>query len=242
MIETPFEKRLNAIKEKFGESLVRTPTYTACDTIEATDEVMSSRLKKIELTVTPQKSNYSAKKLFETGGIFPLLDAAKFKGKIDEKSTKTAVFVKGDRTSKSIDVVLTNNTASKISMLNASPASIAETNWNFVNQLLREAKSKTKRILLEKLGSEAVEWGHGDTMLFTGSEENMLVASVCDLCERIWSHGLQSHQRKSALWHYLYKFGRASEKLLRFKGTLGVQAYCVPLISSKPYILPDHSR
>ena len=59
---------------------------------------------------------------------------------------------------------------------------------------------------------------------------------------RIWSHGLQSHQRKSALWHYLYKFGRTNEKLLRFKGTLGVQAYCVPLINSKPYILPDHSR
>jgi len=96
--------------------------------------------------------------------------------------------------------------------------------------------------LLEKLGSEAVEWGHGDTMVFTGSEENMLVASICDLCERIWSHGLQSHQRKSALWHYLYKFGRTNEKLLRFKGTLGVQAYCIPLINSKPYILPDHSR
>jgi hypothetical protein len=59
---------------------------------------------------------------------------------------------------------------------------------------------------------------------------------------RIWSHGLQSHQRKSALWHYLYKFGRTNEKLLRFKGTLGVQAYCIPLINSKPYILPDHSR
>ena len=242
LIETPFDKRVNAIKEKFGDSLVRTPTYTHCDTIGATDEVMASRLKKIELTVTPQKSNFSAKKTSSKNsiGIFPLLDATKF-SKIEEKS-KTAVFVKGDRTSKSIDVVLTSNTSTKISMLNASPASIAETNWNFVNQLLREAKSKTKRILLEKLGSEAVEWGHGDTMLFTGSEENMLVASVCDLCERIWSHGLQSHQRKSALWHYLYKFGRASEKLLRFKGTLGVQAYCVPLISSKPYILPDHSR
>ena len=70
----------------------------------------------------------------------------------------------------------------------------------------------------------------------------MLVASICDLCERIWSHGLQSQQRKSALWHYLYKFGRTNEKYLRFKGTLGVQAYCVPLINSKPYILPDHSR
>ena len=94
------------------------------------------------------------------------------------------MFLLGDRTSKSIDVVLASNTATKISLLNASPASIAETNWNFVNQLLREAKTKTKRILLEKLGSEAVEWGHGDTMMFTGSEENMLVASVCDLCER----------------------------------------------------------
>ena len=78
--------------------------------------------------------------------------------------------------------------------------------------------------------------------MIAGSEENMLVASICDLCERIWSHGLQNQQRKSALWHYLYKFGRTNEKHLRFKGTLGVQAYCVPLINSKPYILPDHSR
>ena len=138
-------------------------------------------------------------------------------------------------------------------MLNAaSPAAIAETNWKFVNQLLRECKSKTKRILLEKLGQgrysydvrnffyflappphlvliydigfmqptlqlllmgdppppsnskrhtcslpqEAVEWGHGQQQAevagFTGSEENMLVAAVCDLIERIWSHGLQS--------------------------------------------------
>ena len=85
-------------------------------------------------------------------------------------------------------------------MLNAaSPAAIAETNWKFVNQLLRECKSKTKRILLEKLGQEAVEWGHGSTQAvekgaaFAGhSEENMLVAAVCDLIERIWSHGLQS--------------------------------------------------
>ena len=37
--ETPFDKRLNAIKEKFGESLVRTPTYTPCETIQISDEV-----------------------------------------------------------------------------------------------------------------------------------------------------------------------------------------------------------
>ena len=47
---------------------------------------------------------------------------------------------------------------------------------------------------------------------------------------------------KSSLWHFLYKFGRANEKHLRFKGTLGTQAYCVPIIRSKPYVLPDHAR
>ena len=31
---------------------------------------------------------------------------------------------------------------------------------------------------------------------------------------------------------------------LRFKGTLGTQAYCLPLMPEgrRPYILPDHSR
>ena len=50
--------------------------------------------------------------------------------------------------------------------------------------------------------------------------------------------GLQNRQRKSALWHYLYKFGRQNENTVRFKGTIGCQAYCVPLVDTKPYILP----
>ncbi len=58
----------------------------------------------------------------------------------------------------------------------------------------------------------------------------------------VFISGLQNRQRKSALWHYLYKFGRQNEKNLRFKGTMGCQAYCVPLVDTKPYILPDHSR
>ena len=71
--ESPFDRRLNLIKEKFGESLVRTPTYTFCDTIETTQEVLTQRLKKIELTVTPQKSqNITTSKNLEAG-IFPLL-------------------------------------------------------------------------------------------------------------------------------------------------------------------------
>jgi hypothetical protein len=44
------------------------------------------------------------------------------------------MLVRGDRNSQSIDVSLV--TPQKIPMLNASPASIAETNWKFVNQVL----------------------------------------------------------------------------------------------------------
>ena len=50
IIETPFERRLAAIKQKFGESLVRTPTYTPCETIKTSDEVMAARLRKVEVT------------------------------------------------------------------------------------------------------------------------------------------------------------------------------------------------
>ena len=70
----------------------------------------------------------------------------------------------------------------------------------------------------------------------------MLVASVCDLIERIWSHGLLNRSGKSSLWHFLYKFGRANEKAMKFKGTLGTQAYCVPFVRSRPYTLAHKAR
>lgn len=48
-------------------------------------------------------------------------------------------------------------------------------------------------MLVEKMGHEAVELGHADANI-TGLEENTLIASLCDLLERIWSHGLQVKQ------------------------------------------------
>ena len=46
-------------------------------------------------------------------------------------------------------------------------------------------------MLVEKMGQEAVELGHGEGNII-GVEENTLIASLCDLLERIWSHGLQT--------------------------------------------------
>uniref|UniRef100_G3Q6L4 DENN/MADD domain containing 5B n=1 Tax=Gasterosteus aculeatus aculeatus TaxID=481459 RepID=G3Q6L4_GASAC len=74
-----------------------------------------------------------------------------------------------------------------------SPAVIAQTNWKFVEGLLKECRTKTKRMLVEKMGREAVELGHGEANI-NGLEENTLIASLCDLLERIWSHGLQVKQ------------------------------------------------
>ncbi|KAG5830703.1 hypothetical protein ANANG_G00313440 [Anguilla anguilla] len=93
-----------------------------------------------------------------------------------------------------------------------SPAVIAQTNWKFVEGLLKECRLKTKRMLVEKMGREAVELGHGEANI-TGLEENTLIASLCDLLERIWSHGLQVKQGKSALWSHLLHYQVREEKL-----------------------------
>ncbi|KAL6092313.1 hypothetical protein STEG23_014563 [Scotinomys teguina] len=47
---------------------------------------------------------------------------------------------------------------------NLSPSVIAQANWKFVEGLLKECCNKTKRMLVEKMGREAVELGHGEDM------------------------------------------------------------------------------
>lgn len=65
-----------------------------------------------------------------------------------------------------------------------------EINPIFIHSLLKESKSKTKRMLVEKM-PEAANLGHGEARI-SGVEENMLIASLCDLIERIWGHGLHN--------------------------------------------------
>ena len=63
-------------------------------------------------------------------------------------------------------------------------------------------------MLVEKMGQEAVELGHGEATI-TGVEENTLIASLCDLLERIWSHGLQ--QKQVHITFFILKCKPASE-------------------------------
>ncbi|XP_043915047.1 DENN domain-containing protein 5A isoform X2 [Protopterus annectens] len=104
---------------------------------------------------------------------------------------------------------------------NLSPSVIAQTNWKFVEGLLKECRNKTKRMLVEKMGREAVELGHGEVNI-TGVEENTLIASLCDLLERIWSHGLLVKQGKSALWSHLLHYQEKIEKKEITEGDLSI--------------------
>ncbi|CAL8076198.1 unnamed protein product [Calicophoron daubneyi] len=79
---------------------------------------------------------------------------------------------------------------------------MAQANWDFVDALLDECRHRTKRMVLKKMGQEAIELGHGDPTVSV-VEENTLVSGLCDLLERIWSHGLNSKVGKSALWSHL---------------------------------------
>ena len=239
--ESAFELRLRKMKERFGDSLVRTPCYEKCDEaiMEASEKRLLSRFRHVELTISPPKHNKNKSSGNSNDGIFPLLDPSKFSKSSGSTRSSSAVFFRGlDRQNSAVTSTDSSNVPK---LLNSTPAAIAETNWNFVSQLLKECKQKTKRILLEKVGSEAVEWGHGPNILPDNfhTEENTLVASLCDLLERIWSHGLINRQRKSAFWHFLYK---RNEGCISRRSQLGSQAYCVSFMKSKPFVLPDHSR
>lgn len=73
---------------------------------------------------------------------------------------------------------------------------LSHKNWAFVEQLLKETKVKTKRLLLMKMGKEALHLGHQDSNIH-GVEENTLVAGFCDLLDRVWAHGLKKKQVKN---------------------------------------------
>lgn len=81
---------------------------------------------------------------------------------------------------------------------------------------------KTKRMLVEKMGREAVALGHGEANI-TGLEENTLIASLCDLLERIWSHGLQVKQVNICIAGFLNSLECITEveqKGLSFRSTV----------------------
>lgn len=103
-----------------------------------------------------------------------------------------------------------------------NPVVIEETNSKFVAGLLKEVKSKTSRMVVNKMGHEAAALGHNSLI---GLEENALIGGLCELLERIWTHGLQQKQPgRAPLWAHLTSFGDLSEMAERNKQVMTFQS------------------
>lgn len=63
-------------------------------------------------------------------------------------------------------------------------------------------------MVLEKMGAEGLILGKEQV---GNIEENTLIASLCDLLERVWSHAVQQKHGKSALWNHLLKYQEYEE-------------------------------
>uniref|UniRef100_A0A8C9T9E4 DENN/MADD domain containing 5B n=1 Tax=Scleropages formosus TaxID=113540 RepID=A0A8C9T9E4_SCLFO len=193
---------------------LRTSGYQRCVTLRESAQAIEQRLMKIDHTaIHPHLLDMKIGQGKYQRGFFPKLQAeVLLSGPTNNKwsnRTATAQRRKDRHRQHSDHLGLDNDLKEKYmqearslgkslrqpKLSDLSPAVIAQTNWKFVEGLLKECRMKTKRMLVEKMGKEAVELGHGEANI-TGLEENTLIASLCDLLERIWSHGLQVKQVK----------------------------------------------
>ncbi|GAB1599712.1 domain-containing 5B isoform X4 [Argonauta hians] len=223
-----FDNRVKLFKEKAGEA--HTPTYYPCDTIQNSETHLDKKSTVIDLTA--QKPHLPDQQLLQTlnchnnlthpvNGRFPLLcrdllntepknqktrfqEAAKWKRKGRNLQHSEHIQLTSEQREKCIQEAH-SITFQSPKLSDVSKTAMSQRNWQFVETLLKEIRNKTKRMLVEKMGQEAVELGHGEGNI-TGVEENTLIASLCDLLERIWSHGLLKKKGKSAFWSHMLSF------------------------------------
>ncbi|XP_012286548.1 DENN domain-containing protein 5B isoform X3 [Orussus abietinus] len=201
-----FDNRIANLKKKVGEGIVRSPCYEVCTSISETQKLLEHRMNNVDFEASPPTEILPHRAAYFRS--FPLLDSVAL-GKEPAQSSRRGQtqwkykmkLVEANGKAPTPQETQSPRPQTKLST-DMSPALIAQANWTFVEKLLKDCKSKTKRMLVEKMGSEAVALGHGGESL-SDVEENTLVASLCDLLERVWSHGLQNKHGKSALWSHL---------------------------------------
>lgn len=130
------------------------------------------------------------------------------------------------------DIISNGNFKGSTESIFSSPMKVpaalaAQTNWKVVESLLKEVQFRTKRIVLAKMGTDEIA-PLGMTKFYSllficylksivciigiglleDMEENTLIASLCDLIERVWSHARSNDNEnvKCAFWSHLATF------------------------------------
>ncbi|CAG9767033.1 unnamed protein product [Ceutorhynchus assimilis] len=204
-----FDNRIKLLKQRYGgENLLRSIAYEPCTIVHETQKLLERRFQNPEFESPMPREIMNSKQIISRQ--FPLLNK--------DVLNKTPVMSKGSipraRELKKGYIFgkppLPNNdksTKSQNNQENMSPALLAQANWTFVEKLLGDCKTKTKRMLLAKLGAEGVTLSSNPSSDSRSAvEENTLVGALCDFLERVWSHGLQKKRGKSALWTHLLAY------------------------------------
>ncbi|CCD64625.1 Lateral Signaling Target [Caenorhabditis elegans] len=207
-----FDSRISAMRDLLGVSIVRTPTYEATPPFAATEDLISKREETTDYVV-PVPHTLAGAFPVRYEGAWPvhqlnttLLDGANLISPAPspwrQRYPRLRSQKDGSNGNSGQSVRPTSVYGGAGLMQVESSKQIAQQQYAFVQQLLKETKAKTKRMLVDKMGKEAVQLGHLDAGI-TGVEENTLVASFCDLLERIWAHGLKNKHGKSSLWNFV---------------------------------------
>ncbi|XP_021707931.1 DENN domain-containing protein 5A isoform X2 [Aedes aegypti] len=214
-----FDNRIKILRKRYGgESMIRTANYEPCILARETQKQLDKRLGSVDMEVAPPSEILDKRPPYYRS--FPVLE----KGVLNQECASRGSSlrrVKNGSKWKVKEISLdggggggsgnkendggnkSNRNSANLTGTEISPALMAQANWAFVEKLLKDCKSKTKRMLLEKMGTEAIELGLSGEASVTGVEENTMIASLCDLMEKVWSHGVVNKQGKSALWAHL---------------------------------------
>ncbi|XP_005108265.1 DENN domain-containing protein 5B isoform X2 [Aplysia californica] len=217
-----FDSRITDLRGAAGGE-PRIITYNPCYTIEDTEQYIERRAKHVDYCANrPHEIASHTSPSQYVAGVFPLLSKELLNSEPANSKSKfreNAKWRRKDRQMQHKEHLQANvdpdtqeqyKRVRQPQISDMSAAGVAQTNWKFVETLLKECKIKTKKMLVDKMGQEAVELGHSEASI-TGVEENTLIASLCDLLERIWSHGLQTKKGKSAVWSHLLSYQEVEE-------------------------------
>ncbi|XP_047141375.1 DENN domain-containing protein 5B isoform X1 [Hydra vulgaris] len=258
-----FDKRIDKLKVKLG--LIRSPTYEKCTTISSAIEAYIKSCSQIDHNAVQPHPLMAPLQRDKKLGYFPLpdknciLESKKKSKKVNwKKQEKSQLQKEHIALNESLKTNLDGHKikqklAERVKKYMQESKSNEDTHETgatqrtlnvYAEKLLKECKMKTKRLVVLKLGQEAIELGHvGPNSI--GIEENTLIASLCDLLERVWCHGVQLNQldfdkesvkskfvqrmrqSKSALWSHLLAFyQKECSKLAAIYGIANVE--CVP--------------
>ncbi|XP_058173440.1 DENN domain-containing protein 5B [Anopheles ziemanni] len=204
-----FDSRIKILRKRYGgESMIRTANYEPCILARETQKLLDKRLQAVDMEVAPPSEILDKRPPYYRS--FPLLEKSALNHECVSRGNSLRRVKNGSTKWKLKEISLddtdgnkSNRNSANLTGTEISPALLAQANWTFVEKLLKDIKSKTKRMLLEKMGTEAIELGLSGEASVTGVEENTMIASLCDLLEKVWSHGLINKQGKSALWTHL---------------------------------------